>query len=335
MLICALVTTALWLLLLWRGKRSKLLPDHKLILFIAESTTGIKRGQQTTRGKPARKLLTGRNGSNSSNSGNSINSSRSRQQHKPSSELVHAPAYALYELAKLEQRAMTLLHMLHSYLLQLHRYQWSFEGTVYLLNEAIGKAMLTLLLGSWLCFVAREWAIAGISLVISSVLILNLLQATKSLLAQRRKLMLLELPKLLTRLTLLVGAGDSVVQSFIKCARHTEMSEHPLYMEWNEAVHELKNGAAFSVVVEKLNRNCALQQMSLLTTLLLLNYRKGGEHFISSVHELNLSLWETRKTIARTKGEEASAKMIFPLVGILLLVMVLIVAPAIFMMQNM
>src|SRR5690606_31720836 len=134
----------------------------------------------------------------------------------------------------------------------------------------------------------------------------------------RRKAILMELPKLLTRITLLVGAGETVMQAFTKCVQHKPVSQHPLYVEWREAVHQLNNGVPFSSAVERLNRNCALQQMSLLTTYLLLSYRKGGEHFISSIQELNLSLWETRKHMARTRGEEGSSKMIFPLVGILL-----------------
>lgn len=314
MLIAAFLVTLLWLLLALQGLRSSLLPNEQFIAGVTLAKQEARQRQQAASGKPQAKR---------------------RKSSKPSSKLIYAPAYRLYNVAGLEQRAMTLLHVLHSYMLQLHRYQWSFDGTVYLLNEAVGQALLVLVVGCWLAYAAEEWAIAAISLVIAIVLVLNVFQSAKAALAQRRKAMLMELPKLLTRLTLLVGAGDSIQTGFIKCAQHKQASDHPLYVEWNEAVHELKNGVSFSVVVEKLNRNCAVQQMSLLTTILLLNYRKGGEHFISSVQELSLSLWETRKTMARTKGEEASSKMIFPLVGILLLLMMLIVAPAIFMMQNM
>jgi len=321
MLIAALTVTLIWLLLLVYGRYVNGIPSKEIIKYVVLTKAELKQRLRAT-----------------TTEGELSSSKASPPRTKPvklPSPLIYIPGYALYELAKLEQRAITMIHMLHNYMMQLHRYQWSFEGTVFLLNEMIGLALLILVVGSWLAYAMEEWAINGICLVVAVVLIINLLQSTKQMLDKRRKAMLMELPKLLTRITLLVGAGETVVQAFTKCVLQKQESKHPLYVEWREAVHQLNNGVSFSVAVERLNRNCSLQQMSLLTTYLLLSYRKGGEHFISSVQELNLSLWETRKQLARTKGEEGSSKMIFPLVGILLMVMILIVAPAIMMMNNM
>jgi len=325
MLYAAVIITLLWLLLYMNGMRVNEQPSEEFARRMAHLKLEAKERQQAALGKGER-LIKDKHKQRAGK--------RKRAKPvKPTSKLIYAPAYVLYEKFKLEQRAPMLLHMLHSYLMQYHRYQWSFEATVFMLNESIGGAMLVLVAGCWLAYALNESAIAFVAVAVSIVIVLQLYQGTKNALAQRKRAMLMELPKLLTQLTLLVGAGDSVQQSFVKSIKNKQESKHPLYVEWNEAVFELSNGASFATVVEKLNRNCALQQMSMLTTILLLNYRKGGEHFINSVQELNMSLWESRKTISRLKGEEASSKMIFPLVGILFLVMVLVVAPAIFMMQ--
>lgn len=337
MLYAAVSITLIWLLLYVSGMRGIQLPNEQLAIRIAHLKQEAKERHQAAMGKVPQQAKVGKSSEPAAMDklGKKTRKARKAKPIKPTSKLIYAPAYVLYEKLKLEQRAPMLLHMLHSYMMQYHRYQWSFEATVFMLNEAIGGALLVLVAGSWLAYALNENAIAFVAAAVSIVVVLQLYQGTKNSLAQRKRAMLMELPKLLTQLTLLVGAGDSVQQSFTKSIKNKQQSKHPLYVEWNEAVFELSNGASFATVVEKLNRNCALQQMSMLTTILLLNYRKGGEHFINSVQELNMSLWESRKTIARLKGEEASSKMIFPLVGILFLVMVLVVAPAIFMMQIM
>src|SRR5690606_37976764 len=330
MLCAAGLITLLWFMLYVMGMRVSQLPSEQFIKEIMQLKLEAKERQLAAAGKDSKATHAAMDKPKKK-----AKARRKYKQAKPPSKLIYAPAYLLYEKLRLEQRAPMLLHMLHSYLMQYHRYQWSFEATVFMLNEAIGGALLVLVAGCWVAYSLNENAIAIIAVVIAVVMVLQLYQGTKNALAQRKRAMLMELPKLLTQLTLLVGAGDSVQQSFVKSMKNKQNSKHPLYVEWNQAVFELSNGASFGTVVEKLNRNCALQQMSMLTTILLLNYRKGGEHFINSVQELNMSLWESHKTIARLKGEEASSKMIFPLVGILFLLMVLVVAPAIFMMQFM
>nr|WP_306812652.1 type II secretion system F family protein [Paenibacillus soyae] len=132
---------------------------------------------------------------------------------------------------------------------------------------------------------------------------------------------------------LLVGAGETVQGAFIRCLEGKEGSNHPLDREWQAAVAAMRNGQSFSGAIEQFNRSCAVQEASIFTTVMLLNYRKGGEQFVLSVRELSYSLWEKRKEIARTKGEEASSKLVFPLVGIMFILMILVAAPAVLMMS--
>jgi len=61
---------------------------------------------------------------------------------------------------------------------------------------------------------------------------------------------------------------------------------------------------------------------------MLLNYRRGGDKLVLSLKELTYTLWEKRKAIARTRGEEASSKLIFPVVGIFVVLMILVASPA-------
>ncbi|GAF08207.1 type II/IV secretion system protein TadC [Paenibacillus pini JCM 16418] len=49
--------------------------------------------------------------------------------------------------------------------------------------------------------------------------------------------------------------------------------------------------------------------------------------------DLSRVLWEKRKSITRTRGEQASSKLVFPMVVIFLVVVVLVGTPA-FLMMN-
>jgi tight adherence protein C len=64
-----------------------------------------------------------------------------------------------------------------------------------------------------------------------------------------------------------------------------------------------------------------------------MNYRRGGELFVMSLRSLNRDLWEKRKAMTRILGEEASSKLIFPMLLILLAVMIIVAAPAVMLMD--
>lgn len=268
---------------------------------------------------------------------NQMKANMKKQKKKNSSlndhKLILGPGYSSYELLQLERRASQLLHHLHTHLLQLNRQHWGFEQTIHAFTTVIGQALLMLMISLWIALLSEEQAVIAVGILISTIIIVKLFQDSKKKVQQRKQAILLELPIMLTRLTLLVGAGETVQQAFMKSIVGKENSTNPLHIEWKNTVHELRNGASFSQSIEKLNRNCAVQQIAVFTTILLLNYRRGGEQFVTAVQDISLSLWETRKNMARVRGEEASTKLIFPLVGVLLLVMILIITPAILFMQ--
>src|SRR5690606_21183617 len=181
MLVAALAITLLWLLLLYYGRFLNGVPSKENMTLYVQTKTELKQRLRAV-----------------ADEADQTENQRSPRKHKPiklPSPVIYTPAYSLYKLCKLEQRAITMLHLLHNYLVQLHRYQWSFEGTVFLLNEMIGFALLILVVGSWLAYISGEWVLNGICISIAIVLILNLLQSTKQMLDKRRKAILMELPK--------------------------------------------------------------------------------------------------------------------------------------------
>jgi len=67
---------------------------------------------------------------------------------------------------------------------------------------------------------------------------------------------------------------------------------------------------------------------------ILLNYRRGGEELVNALSTLSRNMWEARKNAAKTLGEEASSKLLFPMVLIFLVVLTVIAAPALMWMNQ-
>ncbi|WP_078553035.1 type II secretion system F family protein [Bacillus alkalicellulosilyticus] len=145
---------------------------------------------------------------------------------------------------------------------------------------------------------------------------------------KRKKDIIFELPEFASKVALLVNAGETVQKAIIQCTTSKKEDQNPLYVELNEAVTKLENAESFHEVMEEFSKRCGTQEVSVLTTTILLNYRRGGNQLALSLRELSRDLWEKRKAISKTRGEEASSKLVFPMVLIFIAVLLIIAFPA-------
>lgn len=155
-------------------------------------------------------------------------------------------------------------------------------------------------------------------------------------LISRKRRLAYELPELLTRLTLLVHAGETVQSALIRCADTSKAAgeDRPLAAELIKLANRLRNNESFAASLERFNKSCAIAEISVFTSTILMNYKRGGDTLVLSLRALNRELWEKRKTMTRTIGEEASSKLVFPLLLIFIAVMAIVAAPAVFLMQG-
>lgn len=145
---------------------------------------------------------------------------------------------------------------------------------------------------------------------------------------ERKDKILLELPEVVNKLILLINAGETVQQGLIKCVTTANDPDSPLVEELTEAVNKMVSNEPFHHVLNDLSRKCGIQEISIFTTTILLNYRKGGSDLLIALREISHDLWEKRKNISKAKGEEASSKLVFPLVMIFIAVMIIVGYPA-------
>ncbi|MBD2867775.1 type II secretion system F family protein [Paenibacillus arenilitoris] len=257
---------------------------------------------------------------------------KGRKQGGELARLVMAePFTRLLERLRVFDALQLTLSGYHVKLLILNDGGWTIERTKEEAGASLGKGYAALTACAWLSLLGGEPLLLAMGLLFGVLLAVRPVVEAGRRVERRKRQLITELPEMLSKLMLLVGAGETVQQALARCLEGKD-AKHPLYKEWGDAVSSLRNGQSFSEAMERFNRRCAVQEVSIFTTVLLLNYRRGGEHFALALRELSYTLWEKRKAIARSRGEEASSKLVFPLVGILLVLMVLVAAPAVLLM---
>ena len=93
--------------------------------------------------------------------------------------------------------------------------------------------------------------------------------------------------------------------------------------------YEMEDGQAERLVYQSMAEQAKSPEYRRLSRLLVQNLRKGNRSLIPLLEQESDQAFEGRKQMAIQLGEEASTKLLLPLVGMLIVVMVIVLAPAI------
>ena len=135
----------------------------------------------------------------------------------------------------------------------------------------------------------------------------------------------------ITKLSLMLAAGVSVRQAFIRLAEEYERNhgiQHVLAAELQVVKRELDNGHSEATVYEEFGRRIGVLAYRKMASLLSQNVSKGVQGM------RNLLLQEAKEVMAqeraniKSKGEQAGTKLLFPMMGMLFLVFAILLVPA-------
>lgn len=157
---------------------------------------------------------------------------------------------------------------------------------------------------------------------------------TKKKLDKKHLMMQIDFPDFLNKLTLLVGAGMNVSTAWSKIVEETEL-DRPLYKELEKVYFEVRAGKAETTAYEDFAKRCRMPVVTKFVSVLIQNLRKGSGELIKVLNSLSDECWEMRKQTAKRLGEEASTKMLFPMMIMLAGIFVVILTPIILEFQNM
>ncbi|MCG7377346.1 type II secretion system F family protein [Paenibacillus sp. ACRSA] len=248
---------------------------------------------------------------------------------------LHAPFLFLLDKFEVGRRLPVVMFRMQHAIQKMYGIQHSGEKTLLYSAEMLTYTWLMLLVGCLLSLVG-DIGLGGLAggIVLGALLPFALYKDLSSKVQRRDQDILVELPELLNRIVLLVGAGETVQRAIMHCVASQGERDHPLYNELRKTAHDLNNGYSFQQSFEQFSRRCGVQEVTIFTTTVLLNFRRGGGDFVLALRDLSHVLWEKRKAVSRAKGEQASSKLVFPMVLIFFTIVVMIGAPA-FMMMNM
>ncbi|MCX7745770.1 MAG: type II secretion system F family protein [Clostridia bacterium] len=145
---------------------------------------------------------------------------------------------------------------------------------------------------------------------------------------ERRRNIQIEFTEFLNKLILLVDAGLTVPAAIQKIIRDNK-KENPLYTELGIANNEISAGKPEGQAYEDFARRCRVQDVTMFVATLLQNLRKGNDELIPILRVQANTCWENRKNIARKLGEEASTKLLLPMIIIFVAILLMMVTPAV------
>ncbi len=151
---------------------------------------------------------------------------------------------------------------------------------------------------------------------------------------EREEQMKMDYPELVSKLALLLGAGMTVQNAWVKTASDYAKKKLPedkkryAYEEMLLTMNELKNGVYQNEALESFGRRCRLPCYNRLATLLTQNLRSGSTNLAALLQKETAEAFEERKHMARRQGEKAGTKLLFPMMLLLMIVMVIIIVPS-------
>lgn len=145
--------------------------------------------------------------------------------------------------------------------------------------------------------------------------------------------MMADYPQIVSKLTLLIGAGMTIQGAFTKLSADYESRKKKLgmrfaYEEMLLTVRQLKGGVSEGEAYVEFGNRCRVQKYVKLGALLSQNLKKGAAGLLETLEAEERDAFEERKALARRLGEEAGTKLLAPMGIMLVIVMIIIIVPA-------
>lgn len=155
-------------------------------------------------------------------------------------------------------------------------------------------------------------------------------QKEKEQMRKRERQMMMDYPDIVSKLVVFSGAGLPIRKAWERIVREYEMKGEPraAYEEMAAAYHRMERGMPEFKAYMEFGSRCRCLPYRKLSGLLEQNIRNGSEGLRGVLEAEMENAFEQQKNLARRMGEEASTKLLLPLMMMLLIVMVMVTVPA-------
>lgn len=154
---------------------------------------------------------------------------------------------------------------------------------------------------------------------------------------KRKEQMLIDFTEIVSKLSLLYEAGMSMLMAWEKVVSDQETKHagdmHFAYQEMKLALEKIRSGTSEKEAYAEFGRRCGLHPYIKLGNILEQNLTKGTKGMKTLLKQEVTDAFEERKRIAKKQGEEASTKLLFPMMIMLVVVIIIIAVPALMTIQ--
>ncbi|TYQ16062.1 UNVERIFIED_CONTAM: tight adherence protein C [Acetivibrio alkalicellulosi] len=149
----------------------------------------------------------------------------------------------------------------------------------------------------------------------------------------RKQSIQLDFPDFVNKLTLLINAGMTILKAWEKIVIDNK-KDTVLYEELEYVIADIRAGKAEAMAYEDFAKRCRIPEITKFVAVILQNLRKGNAQLVSILRVQGADCWEMRKSAAKRLGEEASTKMLFPMMIMFLAVLLIVATPAVLAMSG-
>lgn len=158
-------------------------------------------------------------------------------------------------------------------------------------------------------------------------------ERVRSMEKEKKLRLMMEYPMLVDKLTLYLGAGLTVRGALARLIQGEAVAEgdgreNPLAQEIRYTLNEIRSGIPESDAYYNMGHRINIPVYIKLMSLLSQNVKKGTKDLLIMMAGEEESAVQTRKELAKKKGEEAGTKLLFPMIALLGVVMIIVILPA-------
>lgn len=142
--------------------------------------------------------------------------------------------------------------------------------------------------------------------------------------------------EVISKLTLLLGAGMTTRMAWHKISddynikrQEGAVKKRCVYEEMCETDCNMQAGISEAMAYEQFGKRCNTREYMKLASLLQTNIKKGTRELRRLLENEAYDAFEKRKNMAKIKGEEATTRLLMPMLLMLVIVMAVIMVPAV------
>ena len=144
-------------------------------------------------------------------------------------------------------------------------------------------------------------------------------------------------PDIIQKLVLFLRAGftirkamEKIADGYLRSKEKYHAKERSAYEEIVRTCKEMQGGIYEAEAYERFGVRCGLSQYKVLSVLLVQNLKKGNQNLLELLEREEAVAEDERKRSAKVRGEEASTKLLLPMVLQLIVVLMILMIPAFF-----